>query len=99
MENRTAAIIATVASVLLCGCPGILLCIFGVLTAAGLMTGNTEFNGITNTGTVPSGYGYAFLCVALIFILIPILVGFFTLRRKPAPAPLTPPSGPLPPAI
>ncbi len=99
MENRTAAIIATIAAVLLCGCPGIFLCIFGALTAAGVMQGNTEFNGITNTGAVPTGYGYALLCIALIFILIPILVGFFTLRQKPAAAPLVPPSGPLPPAI
>ncbi len=100
MENRTAAIIATVAAVILCGCPGIFLCIFGAVTATGNMPYSvTDFSGTTSTGMMPTAYGFAFLCVALIFILIPILVGFFTLRRKPAAAPVVPPSGPIPPAI
>jgi TRAP-type C4-dicarboxylate transport system permease small subunit len=100
MENRTAAIIATIATVLLCGCPGLGLCVFGAITATGNMPYTvTGVNGSTSSGTMPTTWGFAFLCVALIFILIPILVGFFTLRNKPAPAPMVPPSGPLPPAM
>lgn len=100
MENRTAAIIATIATILLCGCPGLFLCIFGAVTATGNMPYNvTDFSGNTTSGTMSTTWGFAMLCVALIFILIPILVGFFTLRRKPAAAPMTPPSGPIPPAI
>jgi len=37
-------------------------------------------------------------CLALIFILIPIVVGFATLRKKPAPAVAPINNEPLPPA-
>jgi hypothetical protein len=100
MENKTVAIIATIAAVLLCGCPGLGLCVFGAITATGNMPYSvTGINGNTQTGTMPTTYGFVFLCVALIFILIPILVGFFTLRNKPATATMVPPSGPIPPSI
>jgi hypothetical protein len=100
MENRTAAIIATVAAVLLCGCPGLFICVFGAVTASGNMPYNTtDFSGNSTSGIMPTSWGIAMLCVALIFILIPILVGFFTLRKKPVPAAVLPPSEPLPPAI
>ncbi|HVN15104.1 MAG TPA: hypothetical protein VMT73_05135 [Anaerolineales bacterium] len=85
MDNRTKGIIATVAAVLLCGCPGLFLCLFGAITAFG---GGT-FNLGSQSGNIPTTYGYVFLCLSLIFILIPIGVGFFTLRNKPA-APVTP---------
>ena len=100
MENRTVAIIATIAAVLLCGCPGLFLCIFGAASAAGIMPYNvTDFSGNTTSGTMPATWGFAMLCVALIFILIPILVGFFTLRKKPATNLVVPPSEPLPPTM
>jgi hypothetical protein len=100
MENRTAAIIATIAAVILCGCPGLFLCVFGAVTATGNMPYSvTGLSGTTSTGYMSTSWGFAMLCVALIFILIPILVGFFTLRKKPGTAPAVPPSGPIPPAI
>ena len=75
MQNRNTGIIATIAAVVLCGCPGLFLCLFGALTAAG--QGN--FNDSSLSPTV----GFALLCVSLILILIPVGVGFFTLRKKP----------------
>ena len=83
MQNRNTGIIATIAAVLLCGCPGLFLCIFGAVTASGNMPFNTEVNGISNSGTLPSTVGYVMLCLSFIFILIPVAVGFFTLRKKP----------------
>ena len=89
MNNRNTGIIATIATVLLCGCPGLFLCLFGALTAAGQGT----FNDASLSPTV----GIALVCVALIFILIPVGVAFFTLRKKPAAAaPVN--NEPLPPA-
>jgi hypothetical protein len=82
MDKRTTGIIATIASVLFCGCPGIFLCIFGAATALG---GGTMTLGDTTEPLDPT-YGYVFLCLSLIFIAIPIVVGFLTLRNKPAPA-------------
>jgi hypothetical protein len=95
MDNRNKGIIATIASALLCGCPGLFLCIFGAFTATGNMPYNTELNGITNSGTLPPTAGYVLLCLALIFIAIPVVVGFLTLRKKPA-APVS--TEPIPPA-
>ncbi len=94
MNSRTTALVATIASVVLCGCPGLFLCVFGGLAAAGAPV-TTELNGISNTQTLPAGYGFGMLCLALILILIPVAVGFFTLRKKPT-VPAT--NEPLPPA-
>ena len=83
MDKKTQGIIATVAAVFLCGCPGLCFCLFGAFTAAGMMPYTFDFNGNTESGIVPSGYGFAMLCAALIFIAIPIVVGFLMLREKP----------------
>ncbi len=96
MDTRTKGIIATVASVILCGCPGLFLCVFGGLVAAGAPV-TTELNGVSSSTTLPVWMGVTGLCLALILILIPVVVGFFTLRKKPAPAPVAPVE-PIPPA-
>jgi hypothetical protein len=83
MTNRNTGIIATVAAVVLCGCPGLFLCIFGAVTATGNMPYSTQINGVSNTGMLPSSYGFVLLCLSLLLILIPAAVGFFTLRKKP----------------
>lgn len=94
MDNRTKGIIGTVAAVLLCGCPGLFLCIFGGLAAAGAPV-TTEWQGVSNSGPMSSTMAFALLCVGVIFIAIPVVVGFLTLRKKPTPPDM---SGPLPPA-
>ena len=86
MDSKTKGIIATVAAALLCGCPGLFLCIFGAVTAAGSMPYSTEVNGVTNTGTLPPTAGFVMLCLSIIFILIPVAVGFAMLRGRPVPA-------------
>jgi integral membrane sensor domain MASE1 len=74
--NRNTGMIATIAAVVLCGCPGLFLCLFGALTAAG--------QGTFNDQSLSPSVGFALLCLSLILILIPVGVGFFTLRNKPA---------------
>jgi len=91
MDTRTKGIVATIASVLLRGCPGLFLCIFGTATAFG---GGTYTLG-NETGNLPPTTGYVLLCLSIILIVIPVIVGFFMLRKKPE----VPPSNePLPPA-
>lgn len=92
MNNRNTGLIATIASVLLCGCPGLFLCIFGAVTATGNMPYSTEVNGVSNSGTLPATSGFVMLCFALILILIPVGVGFFTLRKKPEVSQEIPPA-------
>ena len=87
MNNKNTGMIATIAAVLLCGCPGLFLCLFGAITA----TGNGTFNDASLSPTV----GYVLVCLSLVFVLIPVGVGFFTLRKKPESSG---PNEPLPPA-
>ena len=75
MNNKNTGLIATIAAVVLCGCPGLFMCLFGALTAAGRGTANGQSLG--------PGVGIALICLSFIFVLIPIAVGFFTLRKKP----------------
>jgi hypothetical protein len=101
--SKTGAIIGTIASVLLCGCPGIIACIFGILIAVGVPF-NTTVNGYSSQQTFPVGYGIGLLCASVIFVAIPVVIGVLTLRtKKPKvpkvpPADVLPPSEPLPPA-
>jgi hypothetical protein len=80
--NRTTAIILTVATALLCGCPGLFVCLGGVLAAVGLGTYATGLMGTTSSGATPAWYGVAGICGGLILIAIPVIVGFVTLRKK-----------------
>jgi hypothetical protein len=75
MNNKNTGLIATIAAVVLCGCPGLFMCLFGAISATG--------NGSFNEQPLSPAVGIALVCVALIFILIPVGVGFFTLRKKP----------------
>jgi len=77
MDKKTIGIIATIATVILCACPGIFLCIFGAASAAGEGTWDVG----SETGAIPPAAGIAILCVGLIFIVLPVIVGFFTLRN------------------
>ena len=98
MNNKSTGMIATIAAVIFCGCPGLFLCIFGAVTATGNMPYNTEVNGISNSGMLPAGAGVGMLCFSLLFILIPVGVGFFTMRKKPAADSVVSNDEPLPPA-
>ncbi len=96
--KKTGAIIATVAAILLCGCPGLSLCVIGIWGATGKMPDYW-----TGYGYFPGWIGFALLCVSLIFVVIAILVPVLTLRKKKAapeaaPVDVLPPSEPLPPA-
>jgi formate hydrogenlyase subunit 3/multisubunit Na+/H+ antiporter MnhD subunit len=81
-KTKTGGIIGTAAAVLLCGCPGLCLCLFGALTAANMSTYTTEIGNTLGTGVMPQWTGFAMLCGAIIMIAIPVVVGFLTLRDK-----------------
>jgi hypothetical protein len=87
MKTKTGGMIATIVAVLLCGCPGLLMLIFGIVTATGNMPLRMDFPYTSDFGNphstmAPAYLGYVVLCLALIFIAIPIVVGFLTLRNK-----------------
>jgi hypothetical protein len=98
MDKRTVGIIATIAAVLLCGCPGLVAVFMGAIFAVvSFVPGaNIDIGGSSDPQAALAVGGVA-LCLGIIFIIIPIVVGFLTLRQKPA-AVTTPVSNePLPP--
>ena len=85
MEKRTVGIVATVITVLLCGCPGLGALCWGLVAAlAGVMPNSNIDIGGSHEPTTAIVTGLATCCGGIIFIAIPIAVGFFTLRKKAA---------------
>ncbi len=98
MDAKTKGIIATIAAVVLCGCPGLFMCFFGATTLAASQTPGAEIDVFGSSDPASAmTMGIVFLCLSFIFILIPIVVGFFMLRKKPK-VEVIESSEPLPPA-
>lgn len=79
MNNKNTGMIATVATAVLCGCCALFSCIMGV----GALSGNGTFTLGDSVSEMPTTYGYVFLCLSFLMILVPLVVGFVTLRKKP----------------
>src|SRR3989304_3827862 len=93
--NRNTAIIATVASALLCGCPGLFACFFGVISAAASQMPGADIDVFgTNDPTAALLMGLGAMCVGLVFISPPTAGGFFPRRGAPSPASERPPPPP-----
>jgi len=100
MEKRTGGLIATIVTVLLCGCPGLFAACFGAIAAIASFVPAAEIDMLGNNDpTTALVTGGAAFCLGVIFIIIPIVVGFVTLRRKPAAASQPISDEPLPPAL
>lgn len=96
MDTKTKGIVSTIAAVVLCGCPGLFLCFFGAMsTFVSAIPGADIDVGGSSDPAAATAMGIGALCLSLIFIAIPIAVGYFTLRKKPE-AVVT--NEPLPPA-
>jgi Ni/Fe-hydrogenase subunit HybB-like protein len=96
-ENKTWAIVATVAAILLCGCPGLSMCVGGAIMATGQIPYETSYY---YTEYIPSWVGFATLCVSILFIAIAVVVPILMLRKKKEQKAeeILPPEEPLPPA-
>lgn len=88
MSNKTGGILGTIAAAVLCGLPGIVLACMGLIAVLGGQSpeilGDSAKWESTMLGAV------AFLIVGALLMLIPMIVGFITLRRKPSAAPAAP---------
>lgn len=88
MNNRNTGMIATIAAALLCGCPGLFAMCWGSLAAViSFMPGADIDIGGSSDPTAALFSGLGTLCVGILFLAIPIAVGFFTLRKKPETIP------------
>lgn len=84
MENKTTGIIATVVTALLCGCPGLFVLCFGASVAFIGATPDSYPDFTVDNPDMIIAVGAAILCLGVLFIAIPFVVGFFTLRSRPA---------------
>ena len=102
MDRKTTGLIATIATALLCGCPGLIsLCMGAMFALTGAIPGsNIDMFGSSDPSAA-IGTGVAMLCGGVLFIAIPIVVGVVTLRKPkenpavvdvaPIPAPVSQP--------
>jgi len=101
MDKKTGGIIATIITALLCGCPGLFAICFGAISAMVSFMPEADIDMMGSSdpqAALIAGVGA--LCLGVIFVVIPIAVGFFTLRSQPAPqAEIIDINEPLPPAI
>ena len=82
MEKKTVGLIATIGTTLVCACPGLCLCLWGVMGISGTPIDVTGFDGQTSSEPMGTGLAIGLLCVSLIAIATPVAVGFFTLGKK-----------------
>ncbi len=101
MEKKTAGIIATVVTVLLCGCPGLIGLCLGATSALASFIPNANIDVFSSNDPRIALYtGLAIFCLSLFLVMIPIVVGVATLRNKPTEVTTTSTSEePLPPPI
>jgi hypothetical protein len=90
MDKRTTSIIATVVAALFCGCPGLFSVCWGAMFAVISQIPGAEIDVMGSSDPSQALFtGIGALCGGLLLVLIPIAVGFFTLRKKEdAPASL-----------
>ena len=83
-SKRNTALIATIAATVFCGLPGLCLCFMGAMFAfvGGIPGADIDIAGSSDPQAA-IGTGIGMLCVSLIFIAIPVVVGFVTMRKKP----------------
>ncbi len=81
MDKKTVGLIATIGTTLVCACPSLFLCVWGVIGITGTPI-DTTVGGQTTSEPMSMGLALALLCLSLIGILVPVAVGFFTLRNK-----------------
>jgi hypothetical protein len=86
MDKKTVGIIATITTSLLCGCPGIFVCLFGALSALGLGVWSYEWFGAGRSGAIPTWISLVILGGGVFLIAIPIVIGVLMLHKeKPKP--------------
>jgi len=84
VDKKSTGIIVTVITALLCGCPGLLSMCFGLVFAVVSRIPGAEidvFGSSDPQSALSTGIGA--LCLGIVFVAIPIVVGIITLRKKP----------------
>jgi hypothetical protein len=84
--TRNTALIITGLTTLLCGCPGIFACFMGTMFAGVSFVPNADIDVMGSSDPQAAlAVGIGALCLGALLVVIPIVVGFFTLRSSRTP--------------
>ena len=84
MNNRNTSLIATIAAIVLCGCPGLLGLCFGLTSLFASFVPGAQIDVFgSNDPQAATTMGLVTLCLSVIFIAIPIVTWFVTRRKTP----------------
>jgi hypothetical protein len=81
--DRNTGLIVTIVTAVICGCPGMFSCFWGLLASvvSFIPGADIDIGGSSDpTAALFAGLGAA--CLGLVFIAIPVAVWFFTVRGK-----------------
>ena len=89
MDKKNIGIIATIITVLLCGIPGLVsLCLAALFVIGGPVFEDNRSDLLIKL---------SLLCIGLVFITFPVVVGLLTIRNRPPKPVKTFPNEPIPP--
>lgn len=92
MNNKNTGLIATIAAVVICGCPGLFAVFYGGLTSIISFIPGADLNfGGSSDPLVALGTGLGSCFVGILFMAVPVAVAYFGLRKKPEAIESTPP--------
>ena len=84
MDKRMTSIVVTVASVLLCGCPGLFSLLFGGMFAVISFIPGADIDMFGSRDPQSAlTFGIGGLCLGIVFLLIAAAAIFFAWRRRP----------------
>ena len=93
MNNKNTGLMATIAAVVLCGCPGLFAVFYGGLTSVISFIPGADLNfGGSSDPMVALSTGLGSCCVGILFIAVPVAVWYFGMRKKTTSNDLTPPA-------
>lgn len=92
MNNKNTGLIAVIAAVVVCGCPGLFAVFYGGLTSIISFIPGADLNfGGSSDPMVALSSGLGSCCVGILFIAVPVAVWYFGMRKKPEVIDSTPP--------
>lgn len=99
MNNKNNRLIATIATVVLCGCPGLFGLCYGAISLFASFTPGAEIDVFgSNDPASATIMGLVTLCLSIIFIAIPIAIWYVTRPKSSPDAGVSNINEPMPPA-
>lgn len=83
--TRQTGLILTIVSAVLCGCPGLFSCFWGLIASVVSFMPNADIDiGGSSDPMAALAAGAGAICLGIIFVAIPVALWFFTVKGKSA---------------